>query len=70
MIALLEPSEINEPPQMAEVGAHLERVLEVCSAKSLSDLTPTKNYEYAFVIELTEPLHKPIAFKSRPQSLR
>ena len=66
MIAMLEQSEINEPSQMTEIRARLEKELEICSAKTLSELTPKKNHEYAFEIELTEPLHKPIAFKSLP----
>ena len=65
MIALLDTNEINETLQVIEELARLEKDLESCSAKSLSDLTPTKNFDYSFEIEFLDPLQKPIAFKSR-----
>ena len=42
MIALLDNSETNETPQVIEVCPRLEKELEGCSAKTLSDLTPKK----------------------------
>ena len=66
MIAVLEPEEITEPQQMTDERARLEKELESCTAKTLAELTPSLNHDYAFEIELLDPLQEPIAFKSRP----
>ena len=66
IIALLDTIDTNETSQVIEVRARLEKELENCSAESLSDLTPMKNFDYAFEIKFLNPLQKPIAFKSLP----
>ena len=50
MITLLDTNETDETSQVIEVRAWLEKKLKSCSAKTLFDLTPTKNFDYAFEI--------------------
>ena len=55
-----------EEPEIKETRTLLETQLQLCSAKSISELTPWKNYDHAFKIALLNSEQEPIACKSRP----
>ena len=65
LIAMIEPGVSIEDPKVSLVRSKLKRKLLECSAKSLSELTPQKNYDWAFDIKFLDPFQKPIACKNR-----
>ena len=66
IIAVIESSDEIEDPKITDSRAQLEPILLRGSAKSMTELTPWKNLDQAFRIELIDPNHPPIACKIRP----
>ena len=66
IIAVIESSDEIEDQKITDSRAQLEPILLQGSAKSMTELTPWKNLDQAFRIELIDPNHPPIACKSRP----
>ena len=66
MIASIQSQEEPQEPRILELRGRLQAELSTCSAQSMNELTPWKNNEHAFKIEVLDSSQKPINCKSRP----
>ena len=65
LIASVGIEENEEDPKILVSRAFLEPKLRSGTAKSMTELTPRKNFDKASRIELIDPSHPPISYKSR-----
>ena len=65
-IAVVVSSDEIEDPQITDSRWQLEPISLRGSTKSMTELTPWKNFDQAFRIELMDTNHPPSACKSRP----